>query len=396
MMTFDYIYYLIKEEVENPSSSEQWAGQYHWFSAIGQKKEKADPLREAWKNQYLQDRQVPGEVIAGPEWRSRLGLDPSPETLPALDSLSTNSFLIHFTFTLQKPYLSKDDNDFHIIDNPLVREKVFRWPMVRPSGWKGSLRHALWQLGYQEDDEQIRRIFGETRGDNTGQAGRLYLYPTFFDKSGLEIINPHDREKRVGKNPLLLECVPADKATGAFTLLYVPFDRIGEDVGETRRQVAADLQLVAEGLRAMMTTYGFGAKTSSGFGLAALTGEGKLVINYPDLADGSMQPIEPALPASVQTFRAVYPDEDFILKPNEWRTKHGATNREKDSYKEAKADWLAYQERLAIYQQRKAVWEKYQKTPPPPTTTCPFTSFEALEREVKALVKRWQVEEADA
>lgn len=267
-MTFDYIYYLTKEEVENPSSSEQWAGQYNRFIAIGKKKKKADPLRETWKRQYLQNRQAPGEVIASQEWQNKFGLSPSPETLPVLDNLPANSFLIHFTFTLQKPYLSKDDNEFHIIDNPLAREKVFRWPMVRPSGWKGSLRHALWQLGYQEDNEQIQRIFGETRGDDTGQAGRLYLYPTFFNQSGLEIINPHDRENRVGKNPILLECVSVG-ATGTFTLLYVPFDRIGEDTQEIRQQVADDLQLVAEGIQAMMTTYGFGAKTSSGFGLAA-------------------------------------------------------------------------------------------------------------------------------
>ncbi|WP_421658963.1 hypothetical protein [Leptothermofonsia sp. ETS-13] len=34
--------------------------------------------------------------------------------------------------------------------------------------------------------------------------------------------------------------------------------------------MAADLKLVAEGVQAMLTVYGFGAKTSSGFGVAAL------------------------------------------------------------------------------------------------------------------------------
>ena len=280
-MTFDYMYHLTKEEIGKPSSSEQWAGQYNRFIAVGKKKEKADPLREAWKNQYLPSRRPPGEVVASQEWQKNLGLSLGQETLPGLDSLPAGSFLIHFTFNLQKPYLSKDDNDFHIIDNPLAREKVFRWPMVRPSSWKGVLWHALWQSGRQKNPKQIRRIFGETRGDDTGQAGRLCLYPTFFNQSGLETINPHDRENRVGKNPILLECVPIG-ASGTFTLLYAPCDRIGKDERETRHQVAADLQLIAEGIRAMITIYGFGAKTSSGFGLAAdQVEDGKVTVKIP-------------------------------------------------------------------------------------------------------------------
>ena len=258
-MTFDCVCHLAKEQTENPSCSEQWVGQYNWRIAVGKKKE-AEQLRELWKARYLQNRQAPGEALVSREWQDILKLSPTLETLRESDTLPAGSFFIHCTFTLQKPYLSKDDNDFHITDNPLVREKVFRWPMVRSSGWKGALWHALWQSGHLEDDTQRCRIFGKTLDNDTGRSGRLYLYPTFFAESDLEIINPHDREKRVGTKPILLECVPIE-AKGTFTLLYVPFDLIGE-------QVAADLQLIAAGIRAMMTTYGFGAKTSSGFGLA--------------------------------------------------------------------------------------------------------------------------------
>jgi len=72
-----------------------------------------------------------------------------------------------------------------------------------------------------------------------GRQGRLFFFPTFFDKIGLEIINPHDRERRVGKNPILFECVPAG-ATGTFRLLYVPYDFPGEvtpDEARLRQQV---------------------------------------------------------------------------------------------------------------------------------------------------------------
>lgn len=250
---------------------------YLYLSATGAAESKG--FRTEWQQQSLHVdiseglRQWAVEKFFREHW-SQNQIDLTP--LPAC------SFTLGFTFTLAQPYLSKDDNPFYIIDNPIVRDRVFRLPLVRPSSWKGSLRAALWQLGYRHDGkqyEQVRRLFGETRGDGTGRAGRLIFFPTFFTQTGLEIINPHDRVRRVGKNPILLECVPIG-AQGTFTLLYVPFDRIGQDAQETRSQVAADLQLVTEGIQAMLTTYGFGAKTSSGFGVVEdrLTREGKLAL----------------------------------------------------------------------------------------------------------------------
>lgn len=103
-----------------------------------------------------------------------------------------------------------------------------------------------------------------------GRQGRLFCFPTFFNQIGLEMINPHDRVRRVGKNPILFECVPAG-ATGTFRLLYVPYDFPGEvtpDEAELRKQVQAGLPLVAEAVRDLLLVYGFGAKTSSGFGSA--------------------------------------------------------------------------------------------------------------------------------
>jgi len=124
---------------------------------------------------------------------------------------------------------------------------------------------------------------------------------------GLEIINPQDRVARAGSLPILFESVP-EGTRGVFTLLYVPFDLIGKEGQETRKQVAEDLQVVAaglqegrtyegpvdalrtgdlqvipSGLQAMFRTYGFGAKTSSGFGLAREDVRGTLTIraDYP-------------------------------------------------------------------------------------------------------------------
>jgi len=249
-------------------------------------------------------------------------------SLPDMQTLPYASFAIQFTFKLRKPYLSKDEQDFYIIDNPVRKDKVFGLPYVAPTQWKGALRAAIRQAkGVCDEDPLILRLFGPTRGDDTGKAGRLHFYPTFFDRIGLEIINPHNRERRVGTIPILLECVPKD-TQGTFTVLYVPFDRIGKDKEETEQQVAEDLVLVAEGLQAMFTEYGFGAKTSSGFGVANPEVSGAFKVNAPGVAIGEQANEqeevlkEPQVPEIVQGFWRDYPGEQFLDKPRGWRRKH--------------------------------------------------------------------------
>lgn len=202
------------------------------------------------------------EIIARPEVK--------------MEILPPRSASFRFSLALDKPYLSRDENLFYIIDNPVHREKVFGQPYVAASSWKGSLRSALRCLDdekYSDDKDIMRRLFGNERDTEEPErirSGRLIFYPTFWDRVGLEVINPHDRATRAGRQPIYLECAPAG-AQGLFTLLYVPFDRAGlrgeEEERKTVEQVGQDLQAVALGLQAMLTICGFGAKTSSGYGL---------------------------------------------------------------------------------------------------------------------------------
>lgn len=202
---------------------------------------------------------------------------------PLLENLPPLSFLLTLNFKLATPYISKDDTNFYIIENPVRKDWVFKVPYVAPSSWKGALRYALYQyLGKTPDefkkDVHIVRLFGKkptadndnkgqvgkkptTDDDNKGQAGSLYFYPTFFDKLGLEVINPHDRKTGVGKNPILIECVPKD-TTGQFMVLYVPMFTAKES------DIIEDLKLCLNGIHDMFVHYGFGAKTSNGYGRA--------------------------------------------------------------------------------------------------------------------------------
>ena len=268
-------------------------------------------------------------------------------TLPDLSLFPSGSWAVQIIFTLRKPYISKDDVDFYILDNPVKKEHVFKVPYVAPSQWKGQLRAAMVRelvANLQEGDIseaefierrlQLYRLFGNEKdgtaeflnrilarlrvgplpgdaneeikrkwqkqleqeikviagkfenllrkrkyriGNIEGFQGRLHFYPTFFDKIGLEIINPHDRETGAGKHPIYFECVPPE-TSGVFTLLYVPIGGGPKD----EETCKADLEAVAQGIRAMLTTYGFGAKTSSGYGVAKEDVKGRLMAHFPN------------------------------------------------------------------------------------------------------------------
>lgn len=81
-----------------------------------------------------------------------------------IKNLPKYSFAIWFKFKLQAPYFSKDDDEFYIIQNPALKEKNFKVPMVRGSSWKGALAHSFRELfkdtHNREKIESFLRIFG--------------------------------------------------------------------------------------------------------------------------------------------------------------------------------------------------------------------------------------------
>lgn len=232
--------------------------------------------------------------------------------------LPAGSFALRLEFCLRKPYYSKDDVEFYVIDNPLKKERVLKAPFIAPSQWKGALysvmthQLAKWwtSLGDQREEEKnekkfldrrlsLVRLFGNEQGvevdtnglenylDSVGgerlaasyrerlkkvaptgsRRGRLIFYPTVFSGIDLEVINPHSRETGAGSQPIYLEVVPKGSC-GRFSVLYVPFDGMERDTCEGWKGVLRDLLLVAEGVSYLLPEFGFGAKTSSGFGLA--------------------------------------------------------------------------------------------------------------------------------
>ena len=52
-----------------------------------------------------------------------------------------NSSLIRIVFSLKKPYISRDDENFYIIDNPVCKDNVFKVPLTFIVG-----KFSQWEL----------------------------------------------------------------------------------------------------------------------------------------------------------------------------------------------------------------------------------------------------------
>jgi len=237
----------------------------------------------------MNKKEILNNVINDREAKNIRNIYPKPEDL---QSLPEDSRLIKISFTLKKPYTSRDEGEFHIIDgkifeNPIVRDKFTGLPMVRPSTWKGHLRFAAGRVdeinGKKLDErtrsEIVRRLFGSESDDENALKGRLYFFPTFFEEeAGRDVITPLKRDTRTpARGPISLEVMKA-KSKGEFYLLYIPYPK-GENFKE--EQIEEDLRFVAEALKQMFYTYGFSAKKTSGFGVIEKLEEDDVAI-YPE------------------------------------------------------------------------------------------------------------------
>ena len=322
-MKYDFYSYYWDEEIQAPffSKIEQVKDNYHVAKlyALGCIKD-TTKIRATvdYRHRFL-DYKVPKEIVDMIESLSFEGPHYDSEALPK------SSFFLHVKFTLEKPYLSRDDEAFYIHENPVAKEKVFKVPYIRASSWKGNLRWSAlknlidevsrvsgkekkWETAFskrvrivrifgnekenrendlfdeifpdkiQENDKKISKFnqsfleyiikHNYVNKDGNGK-GRLYTYPTFFNRISLDIINPHDRETRTGKNPITLEVVPKD-TKGDLYLLYIPFDKIGENEDKIKDEIEEDLLIICNAVRALLTIYGMSAKRTSGYGAAEI------------------------------------------------------------------------------------------------------------------------------
>ena len=90
--------------------------------------------------------------------------------------------------------------------------------------------------------------------------GRAVFYPTFFNKLSLEIINPHDKKRRVGTIPIFYEIVP-EGAEGRLQVVYIPYDTVLTDTQTIIKQVKDDFDFMCNTIE-RTADQGVGAKTN--------------------------------------------------------------------------------------------------------------------------------------
>lgn len=243
---------------------------------------------------------------------------------PLLDCLPKGSFFLELRFTLKKPFLSADDISLYIIDNPVRKEKVFKVPMISPMSWKGNLRNTMVKIFLRDQlrlsNEEFAKerlnlslLFGTEKGieDDTSlaqyikmlkpdahllyidylknwfscsedksiphSAGRLRFFASFFKKIDLMVMNPHDRETNVGRNPIYIEHVPPG-AKGVFRLSYIPLDLIGRKSEDIDNCIKKDMEKISKGMSKLLYEYGFSAKNTAGFGIVEPIQEGDIAL----------------------------------------------------------------------------------------------------------------------
>jgi CRISPR-associated protein Cmr2 len=189
---------------------------------------------------------------------------------------------LEIRFELLTPWYSRDDRILHVLDNPVRKEWVFGVPFMAASSWKGLLRWACrMRSGLLEhlekekpfkdwhDPDWIIHLFGHEKAQEAPEnlrQGALVFYPTWFDRIGFEVINPHSRARRAGTKPIYYEVVPPG-AKGTLLLLYAPLPGMARRDGVQYEKV---LQEFLEALKDLLTTYGISAKRTVGWGTAKI------------------------------------------------------------------------------------------------------------------------------
>lgn len=194
-----------------------------------------------------------------------LGLEPRAVALP-----EDSWIAFEIAFTLATPWYSKDDRPFHVLDNPVRKDRVFGVPYMSAASWKGLLRWACrMQDGLnKEDPAWVIDLFGNEKGEaEEFRRGALAFRPTWFSKIGFEVINPHSRRTRAGTQPIVYEVVPPG-TPGVLRVLYAPVPGVRRMDGVRPAEAIESLVGATEQL---LTLWGISAKRTAGWGTANVT-----------------------------------------------------------------------------------------------------------------------------
>jgi CRISPR-associated protein Cmr2 len=280
-MTFDYWVELSESTSEpsegdlpEPSEEAAWNLASGFVDRCAEWAMRGDRQRIQSRDRYVQE--VASKTFSLPSAFSVLR---SPDFDSGRTGWPASWLGIKVGFELLTPWYSKDDRVFHVMDNPVRKDRVFGVPYMAASSWKGLLRWTCrMQAGLQKhlrendgkiegwrDPDWIVHLFGNEKGEEEDfHQGALVFYPTWFNKIGFEVINPHSRERRAGTQPIYYEVVPIG-ANGTLPLLYAPWPGMKPEA-----KPGDVIPKLLETIEKLLATYGISAKRTVGWGTAKI------------------------------------------------------------------------------------------------------------------------------
>jgi len=141
--------------------------------------------REDAQQSYMDVAQNTSFSGSGSELLGKLCLNPWPPPL-----LHSTWLALAVDFELLTPWYSKDDRPFHVLDNPVRKDRVFGVPFMAAASWKGMLRWACRmrqplkegkRFDAWTDPDWILHLFGNEKGEEDHEKlrhGALVFYPT--------------------------------------------------------------------------------------------------------------------------------------------------------------------------------------------------------------------------
>ena len=246
-----------------------------------------------------------------------------------VENLLPYSFILHAKFKLKSPYFSSGDDNFYLIQNPCLKEKVFKVPMVRGSGWKGVIAKEGKELVNEDLNwfDSYVRIFGTGSDEYRKLLDALKKDRDISEKIinyllfelGLKLkredineikANPENYLKKLNENftkekfktipylqphkgraifyptyfdKLSLEIInPHSRKTragtnpihygvvpkgteGTLQIIYIPFDSVLREDDELKKEVEKDIKFLADAIE-KSADIGIGAKEKLGWG----------------------------------------------------------------------------------------------------------------------------------
>ncbi|AIS53305.1 CRISPR-associated RAMP superfamily protein [Thermoanaerobacter kivui] len=166
-------------------------------------------------------------------------------------------------------YLKGDSSDLGKFKEKLLEFILFELGMMIDKDFIGEIKD---KNSYEELQAILQKKISEKlQKDNKNlpiefqtHKGRAIFYPTYFDRLSLEVINPHDRRKRAGTQPIYHEVVP-EGTEGILQIIYIPFDGILKENEVLKSEAEKDLGNLLLAIE-KVSQNGIGAKTKLGWG----------------------------------------------------------------------------------------------------------------------------------